>query len=46
VWALIESLGYRQLTVVWRVRGIGKFLRKRTDWGTMQRRGFGTLPSA
>lgn len=39
-WAVVESLGYRQLTVVWRVRGLWKFLRKRTDWGTMTRRGF------
>jgi cellulose synthase/poly-beta-1,6-N-acetylglucosamine synthase-like glycosyltransferase len=45
VWALLESLGYRQLTVVWRLRGIWKFLRKRTDWGAMQRRGFTPPPS-
>jgi len=46
VWALLESFGYRQLTVVWRLRGIWKFLRKRTDWGAMQRRGFATPPSS
>lgn len=40
VWAMTESLGYRQATVVWRVRGIWKYLRKRTDWGTMTRKGF------
>jgi len=40
VWALFESLGYRQLTVVWRLRGIWKFLRRRTDWGAMRRVGF------
>ena len=40
LWAVMESLGYRQLTVVWRLRGLWKFLRKRTDWGTMTRRGF------
>ncbi len=40
VWALVESFGYRQLTVWWRLRGLGKFLLGRTDWGTMQRRGF------
>jgi hypothetical protein len=46
LWALLESLGYRQLTVVWRLRGIWKFLRKRTDWGAMQRRGFAAPPSS
>ncbi len=45
VWALLESLGYRQLTVVWRLRGIWKFLRKRTDWGAMQRKGFSSPTS-
>jgi cellulose synthase/poly-beta-1,6-N-acetylglucosamine synthase-like glycosyltransferase len=40
MWALLESLGYRQLTVLWRIRGIWKFLRGRTDWGVMKRRGF------
>jgi hypothetical protein len=39
-WAFIENFGYRQLTAVWRVRGIVRFLRGRTEWGTMERRGF------
>lgn len=39
-WAVLESLGYRQLTVVWRLRGMWRFLRGRTDWGVMERRGF------
>ena len=38
-WALLENLGYRQLTVAWRLRGIWKYLRGRTDWGVMERRG-------
>jgi len=38
-WAVLENLGYRQLTVVWRLRGIWKYLRGRTDWGAMERRG-------
>lgn len=46
LWALLESLGYRQLTVLWRLRGIWKFLRKRTDWGVMQRQGFAPPPSS
>ncbi|WP_041776262.1 glycosyltransferase family 2 protein [Blastococcus saxobsidens] len=44
LWAVVESLGYRQLTVVWRLRGLWKYLRKRTDWGTMTRRGFAPSP--
>jgi cellulose synthase/poly-beta-1,6-N-acetylglucosamine synthase-like glycosyltransferase len=39
-WALIENLGYRQMTVYWRLRGVWKFLRGRKDWGSMERKGF------
>ena len=39
-WALVENLGYRQLTVYWRLRGLWKFLLGRKDWGAMERRGF------
>ena len=39
-WALMENLGYRQLTVYWRLRGLWKFLLGRKDWGAMERRGF------
>ncbi len=39
-WALVENLGYRQMTVYWRLRGIWKFLRGRKDWGSMERKGF------
>jgi cellulose synthase/poly-beta-1,6-N-acetylglucosamine synthase-like glycosyltransferase len=41
-WAVLESIGYRQLTVIWRLRGLFRFLRGRTDWGSMTRRGFAT----
>nr|WP_282600189.1 glycosyltransferase family 2 protein [Patulibacter sp. SYSU D01012] len=44
-WALLEPLGYRQLTVVWRLRGLWRFLRGRSDWGVMTRKGF-TAPKA
>lgn len=43
-WAVVESLGYRQLTVWWRLRGLVKFLRRRTDWGVMARKGFAVAP--
>jgi cellulose synthase/poly-beta-1,6-N-acetylglucosamine synthase-like glycosyltransferase len=39
-WALMENLGYRQMTVYWRLRGLWKFLLGRKDWGVMDRRGF------
>lgn len=39
-WALIENIGYRQMTVYWRLRGLWKFLRGRKDWGAMERKGF------
>jgi cellulose synthase/poly-beta-1,6-N-acetylglucosamine synthase-like glycosyltransferase len=41
LWAVLEPLGYRQLTVIWRLRGLSKFMRGRKDWGVMVRRGFG-----
>jgi cellulose synthase/poly-beta-1,6-N-acetylglucosamine synthase-like glycosyltransferase len=39
-WALLENFGYRQATVVWRLRGLVKYLRGRKDWGAMERKGF------
>ena len=39
-WAVLENLGYRQLTVWWRLRGIADFLRGDSEWGVMERRGF------
>jgi len=39
-WALLESMGYRQLTVYWRLRGLWRFLRGGKEWGAMERKGF------
>lgn len=39
-FALLEPLGYRQLTTVWRLRGLVKYVRGNTDWGVMTRTGF------
>jgi cellulose synthase/poly-beta-1,6-N-acetylglucosamine synthase-like glycosyltransferase len=44
-WALLEPLGYRQLTVIWRLRGMARYLLKHGDWGTMTRRGFTPEPA-
>jgi YaiO family outer membrane protein len=38
-WALLEPLGYRQLTIWWRLRGLWQFLRGTGSWGTIARRG-------
>jgi hypothetical protein len=45
-WALVENLGYRQITVFWRLRGLVKYLRGRRDWGAMERRGLTGRASA
>jgi cellulose synthase/poly-beta-1,6-N-acetylglucosamine synthase-like glycosyltransferase len=44
-WAALESLGYRQLTVFWRLRGLIRRLRGTSDWGVMTRRGFSPDPA-
>jgi len=45
-WALLENVGYRQLTVYWRLRGLWKFIRGRKEWGAMERKGFRPVPVA
>jgi cellulose synthase/poly-beta-1,6-N-acetylglucosamine synthase-like glycosyltransferase len=40
-FGLIEGLGYRQLTVWYRLQAFRKFLKKSEDWGVMTRKGFG-----
>ena len=44
-WAVVENVGYRQLSVYWRVRGLVKYMRGRSDWGAMTRKGFATQPA-
>jgi cellulose synthase/poly-beta-1,6-N-acetylglucosamine synthase-like glycosyltransferase len=39
-WALIENLGYRQLTALWRIRGLIRLLLGEHDWGKMERKSF------
>jgi cellulose synthase/poly-beta-1,6-N-acetylglucosamine synthase-like glycosyltransferase len=39
-WLFSETFGYRQLTVVWRLRGFIKYVRGRREWGVMTRTGF------
>jgi cellulose synthase/poly-beta-1,6-N-acetylglucosamine synthase-like glycosyltransferase len=40
VWAVLENFGFRQLTVVWRLRGIMSFVRGKKSWGKVTRKGF------
>jgi hypothetical protein len=42
IWTMLETFGYRQLTVYWRIRGALNFFRGRSEWGAMERRGFTT----
>ena len=37
----LENLGYRQMTMLWRVKGTWDYIRGNTTWGRMERRGFG-----
>jgi cellulose synthase/poly-beta-1,6-N-acetylglucosamine synthase-like glycosyltransferase len=43
--AFIEPFGYRQLNSLWRMRGLVAALRRKTGWGEMTRKGFGTAPA-
>ena len=40
LWAMLENVGYRQLTSVWRLRGMWRYARGSTEWGASVRRGF------
>jgi hypothetical protein len=40
--ALMENFGYRQLQAFWRVQATFDFLRRKSDWGEMRRKGFET----
>jgi cellulose synthase/poly-beta-1,6-N-acetylglucosamine synthase-like glycosyltransferase len=43
VWAVLENLGFRQLTVWWRLRGIVSYIRGKKSWGKMTRKGFNVV---
>ena len=45
VVAVIEAIGYHQLSTWWRLRGLWAALRQRGGWGEMTRKGFGTAPA-
>jgi hypothetical protein len=43
-YALLENLGYRQITLWWRIRGIWDYYFGRTGWEKFARKGFGEAP--
>jgi cellulose synthase/poly-beta-1,6-N-acetylglucosamine synthase-like glycosyltransferase len=44
LFGALESVGYRQLTAFWRVRGLVRHWRGHGEWGAMEREGFRTQP--
>ena len=45
-YAFLEAVGYRQMTVWFRLKAFWKMLRGDQRWGTMRREGFGAQPEA
>src|ERR687894_1639050 len=43
-YGVLENFGYRQINTFWRAKAIISFLRKSTDWGSMERQGFDVGP--
>ncbi|MEA1973401.1 MAG: glycosyltransferase family 2 protein, partial [Candidatus Cloacimonadota bacterium] len=39
-YAIMENLGYRQLSVFWRIKAFWSIIRKEKGWGRMVRKGF------
>jgi len=39
-YGVLENFGYRQMNTFWRVKAIVSYLRRNTDWGAMERKGF------
>lgn len=43
LFAIIENFGYRQMTVIWRVKAIWDYFRGVKTWGAMKRTGFARI---
>ncbi len=41
-YGVLENFGYRQINTFWRARAVISFLRKNSEWGAMERKGFAT----
>ncbi len=46
LYCFFENLGYRQLTIVWRLRGMRDYLARKKGWDKFERIGFSTTPAA
>ena len=44
-YCLLENFGYRQMTIVWRLKGMVDYLRRKKGWEKFERIGFGTQPA-
>ena len=42
--AVVENFGYRQISNLWRLRGMWQYLRGYQGWGVMSRVGFQNEP--
>lgn len=45
LYSVFENLGYRQMSIVWRLRGLWDYLRKKKGWDKFERIGFGGAPA-
>ncbi len=41
LYAVLENMGYRHLTLIWRIKGFYSFFKGSKQWGAMTRKGFG-----
>ena len=40
LYGVLENFGYRQINTLWRALAIVSFVRRNTEWGAMERKGF------
>jgi cellulose synthase/poly-beta-1,6-N-acetylglucosamine synthase-like glycosyltransferase len=46
LYGILENVGYRQILAVFKVRAFWDFLRRRRQWGRMERKGFRPPPAS
>jgi cellulose synthase/poly-beta-1,6-N-acetylglucosamine synthase-like glycosyltransferase len=45
LYCVLENFGYRQMTIVWRLKGLVDYLRGNKSWDKFERIGLGTQPA-
>ena len=45
LYCLLENFGYRQMTIIWRLRGMWDYLLRKKGWDKFERIGFGGVPA-